>query len=66
MMAQLYSVLKELAENCDFENREEVNIQVIVITKMLDDDIQRELLRDTVEPVRALSVAVNMETGHQN
>ena len=33
---------------------------------MLDDDIQRELLRDTVEPDRALSIAVNMEMGHQN
>ena len=33
---------------------------------MLDDDIQRELLRDTVDPERALSIAVNMEMGHQN
>ena len=33
---------------------------------MLDDDTQRELLRDTVEPEKALSVAVNMEIGQQN
>ena len=33
---------------------------------MLDDDIQRELLRDTVVPERALSIAVKMEMGHQN
>ena len=33
---------------------------------MLDDDIQREILRDTVDPERALSIAVNMEMGHQN
>ena len=33
---------------------------------MLDDDIQRELLRDTVDPERALSIAVNMEMGNQN
>ena len=33
---------------------------------MLDDDIQRELLRDTVDPERALSIAVNMEMGQQN
>ena len=33
---------------------------------MLDDDIQRELLHDTVEPERALSIAVNMEMGYQN
>ena len=61
---QFYSVLKELAENCNFENREEVIIRDIFITNMLDDDIQRELLRDTVEPERALSIAVNMEMGH--
>ena len=63
---QFYSILKELAENCDFENREEVIIRDIFITNMLDDDIQRELLRDTVDPERALSIAVNMERGHQN
>ena len=33
---------------------------------MLDDDIQRELLRDTVDAERALSIAVNIEMGHQN
>ena len=33
---------------------------------MLDDNIQREPLRDTVDPERALSIAVNMEMGHQN
>ena len=63
---QFYSILKELAENCDFENREEVTIRDIFITNMLDDDIQRELLRDTVDPERALSITVNMEMGHQN
>ena len=49
---QFYSILKELAENCDFEKREEVIIRDIFITNMLDDDIQRELLRDTVDPER--------------
>ena len=33
---------------------------------MLDDDIQRELLRDTVDPEIALSIAVNMEIELQN
>ena len=33
---------------------------------MLDDDIQRELLRATVDPEIALSIAVIMEIGHQN
>ena len=63
---QFYSILKELAENCDFENREEVIIRNIFITNMLDDYIQREILRDTTDPKRALSIAVNMEMGHQS
>ena len=63
---QFYSILKELVENCDFENREEVIIRDIFITNKLDDDIQRKLLRDTVDPERALSIAVNIEMGHQN
>ena len=56
MVEQFYSILKELAENCHLENREEVIIRDIFITNMLDDDIQRELLRDTVDPERALGV----------
>ena len=58
---QFYSILKELAEICDFENREEAIIRDIFITNMLDDDIQRELLRDTVEPD---CIAVDMEMGN--
>ena len=56
---EFYSILKELAENCNFESREEMIIRDICITNMLDDDTQRELLRDTVDPERALSIAVN-------
>ena len=63
---QFYSILKEMVENCDFENREEVIIGDIFITKMLDDDIHCELLRETVDPERALIIAVNMKMGHQN
>ena len=37
---QFYSILKELAENFDFENREEVIIRDIFIANKLDDDIQ--------------------------
>ena len=63
---QFYRILKELVENCDFENREEVIIGKIFIKEMLDDGIQRELLRDAIDPERALRIAVNMKMGHQN
>ena len=63
---QFYNILNELAENCDFESREEVIIRDSFITKMLDDDIQRELLRDTVDPEGALSIGVNMVMGNRS
>ena len=63
---QFYTILNELAENCDCESREEVIIRDIFITNMLEDDVQRELLHDTADPERAQSIAVNMEMGHQN
>ena len=63
---QFYSTLKVLSERCDFLNREEDIIRDIFITNMLDDDIQRELMRDDVKPKRALSKSINMEMGHQN
>ena len=49
----------------NFENEEAI-ICDIFITNMLDDDIQCELLRDTVESERARSIAVFMEMGHRN
>ena len=61
-----YGVLKELDENCGFENRQEAIIRDIFIINMIDDDIQREFLRCTVEPEEVLSIAVNMEMGHPN
>ena len=54
---QFCSILKGLAENGEFENREKVIIREIFITNMLNDYIQRELLRDTVDPEKALSIA---------
>ena len=41
-LEQFYSVLKELVENCDFKNREEVIIRDIFIINKLDNDIQRK------------------------
>ena len=40
-----YRKLKELAENCDFENKEETLIRDVFITKLIDPEIQKELLK---------------------
>ena len=63
---QFYNPLKELAESCDFENREEAIKQNIFITNMLDDNIQRKQLRETVRPEKLLWIAVNKEMGNEN
>ena len=47
---QFCSVLKELDENFNFKNLEEAINRNVFDTNMPDDYIQRELLRDTVEP----------------
>ena len=60
------SKLKELAENCDFENKEETLIRDVFITNLIDPEIQKELLKQTVEPRQALDLAINMELGMRN
>ena len=59
---QFHSNSKEVGENCKLEKRSVDKIGDLFITNMLKDDIQRELLRDTFEPERALSIALNKET----
>ena len=61
-----YGKLKELAENCDFENKEEALTRDVFITNLIDPEIQKELLKQTVEPRQALQLAVNMELGMRN
>ena len=61
-----YGKLKELAENCDFENKEETVIRDVFITNLIDPEIQKELLKQTVEPRQALELAINMELGMRN
>ena len=61
-----YGKLKELAENCDFENKEETLIRDVLITNLMDPEIQKELLKQTAEPRQALELAINMELGMRN
>ena len=49
------------AENCDFENKEETLIRDVFITNRMDPEIQKELLKQTVEPRQNLELAINME-----
>ena len=58
--------LKELSENCDLGNMEDTLIRDFFIANVQDPEIQRELLRKTIEPLLKLSLAINIELGKGN
>ena len=58
--------MKELSENCELGSQEDTLIRDFFIANMLDPEIQRELLRETLEPAQALRLAINMELGQRN
>ena len=58
--------LKELSKSCDLGNQEDTLIRDLFIANMQDPEIQRELLRETLEPAQALGLAINMELGQRN
>ena len=60
---QLYGKLKKLAEKCDFENKEETLIRDVFINNLIDPEIRKEILKQTVEPRQALELKINMELG---
>ena len=45
--------LRELSENCDLGDQEDTLIRDLFIANMQDTEIQRELLRETLEPPQA-------------
>ena len=65
-MKNFYGKLKEFAKNCDFKIKEEILIRDVFITNLIDREIQKELLKQTIEPREALELAINMEIGMQN
>ena len=61
-----FGKLKELSENCELGSQEDTLIRDLFIASMLDPEIQREFLRETLEPSQALRLAINMELGQRN
>ena len=58
--------LKELSESCDLGDQADALIRYHFIANMQDPKIQRELLRETLEPPPALRFAINMNFGQRN
>ena len=61
-----FGKLKELSENCELGSQEDSLIRDLFIANMQDPEIQRELLRETLEPAQALRLAINMDLGQRN
>ena len=57
-----YGKLKKLAESWDSENKEETLTSDVFITILIDPEIQKELLKQSVEPRQALELAINMNS----
>ena len=58
--------LKELSENCKLGSQEDTLIRDLFIANVQDPEVQRELLRETLEPPQALRLAINRELGQRN
>ena len=61
-----YGRLREQAENCSLGSEETTLIRDAFILNMIDHETQKEFLKKTVEPSKALEIAIQMEIGAQN
>ena len=61
-----YGRLIEQAENCSLGSEETSLIWDAFILNMIDHETQKELLKETVEPSKALETAIQIEMGAQN
>ena len=58
--------MKEFSENCELGSQEDTLVRDFFIANMRDPEIQRELLRESLEPLRALRLAINVKLGQRN
>ena len=55
-----------LKRPADFQNKEQTLIRYIFISNQIDSETQIELLKQTVEPCKALELVISMELGIRN
>ena len=63
---QFHSALRSLAEHCQLGHLEDELLRDIFTANMTDLEIQKELLKVTLSPERALEVAIGIELGARN
>ena len=61
-----YGRLIEQAENCSLGSEETTLIRDAFILNMIDHETQKEVLKETVEPSKALEIIIQMEMGAHN
>ena len=62
-MEQYHLAVRSLAEHCQLGALEDKLLRYIITANMTDHEIQRELLKITLSPERALEVAIGIELG---
>ena len=62
-MEQFHSALRSLAEHCKLADLEDELQRDIFSANMIDQEIQKELLKTTLSPEKALELAVSIELG---
>ena len=62
-MEQFHSALRALAEHCQLAHLENELLRDIFTAKVIDHEIQKELLKTTLTPEKALELAVSIELG---
>ena len=62
-MEQFHSALRSLAEHCQLGQLEDELLRDIFTANMIDQEIQKELLKTTLTPEKALELAVRIELG---
>ena len=65
-MESFYGRLIELAKNCNLGSEETTLIRDTFILNVIDHETRKELLKETVQPSKALEIAIQMEMGAQN
>ena len=62
-MEQFHLALRSLAEHCRIAHLEDELLRDIFTANMIDHEIQKELLKTTLTPEKALELAVSIELG---
>ena len=61
-----FAKINKVSENCELVNQEIKMIIDLFIAHMQDSEIQKELLKETIEPSHVLRLAIKIELGQWN